>query len=252
MRTALYVIGMLVFGLAALAIPAWLFELRESRPLPTLAGPRQALPPGAGGAPRAPLETLAMGLRDSLDVARQELAAGHRTQGVEALDAARLAARAGQHASEGSAFESALHDIEQARKAIENGRPQAARRVLEDALAALNPESSAKLGTPRAPTELGKYDGGTVINAQGIRIGEVVGMQGQQLELVLGGARDVAGIFDLSEGRRVTLPASALLFGPARFTGLTLVVLPTLQTPPDIDVTSLLTLREPPTSPLRF
>lgn len=246
MRTTLYVLGMLVFGLSMLAIPAWLFELRESRPLPTSARAAPGLPPGTGGAPRAPLETLAVGLRDSLDVAQRELAAGHGSPAVQALDAARLAAEAGQHASEDSAFASALHDIQHARKAIQDGRPGEARRTLEDALAALDAEPSSRLGAARAPAQLGKYDGGTLINARGSRIGEVVAVHGQQLELVLGGARDVAGILDLSSGRRVTVPASALLFGPARYLGLTLVVVPTLEAPPDIDVSALLARKEAP------
>lgn len=234
MRTALAVLGMFVFGVAALAVPALLFELREGRPLQAPTRQPPSPPSGTGGAPRSPLETLALGLREAVGVARQELAVGHRSQAMHALDAARRAAETGHQASDEATFSSVLHDIQRARKSEQNGRPEDAQRVLEGALATLDAASSRAWGPAKSPARLEKYDGGTIINAQGLRIGEVAGIQGQEVELILGGARDVAGIFDLSAGRRVRVRADELLFGPARYTGLTLVMVPSLEPAPEL------------------
>lgn len=237
MRTAVYLVIMLVVGLAALAVPGWLYERREGRPLRAPGVTAPALPPGSGGSPREPLETLAAGLGEALTVAQESLRAGQTSEAARALDAALRAAEVGAHASPGGAFPPALEHVKHARKELQDGQPSRAARTLARARAALG----ARPGSPPVQTvpSLGRYAGGTLINAEGVRIGEVVSVSGDRVELVLGGWRDFMGLFDLGGGRHVTVPADALVFGPARYFGLTLVAAPTFETSPDLDAAAL-------------
>lgn len=230
MRTAVYLAVMLVLGLAALAVPGWLHDFRDRQPL-TPPARASALPPSAGGGPRQPLETLVAGLRDTLTVAEQALDAGEQTRAARAMDAARRAADVGAHAS-GEALKPVLGSIQRARKQLQDGRNTEARRTLAQAGEALQSAAPA-LAPARPPSAPGEYVGGTLINARGERIGEVVAASGGELELVLGGGRDFMGLFDVGGGPHVRLPVDALVFGPDRFLGATLVAAPSFQKSPD-------------------
>lgn len=226
MRTAVSLAVMFVVGLAALAVPGWLYEVREDRPLQAPGTTAPTLPPSTGGSPREPLATLASGLGESLTAAQQALAAHEQTRAAQAMDAALRAARVGEQASQ-EAFSPVLHHIQHARKEFQNGRPADARHTLTEARAALD-SARGVTGAEKSPHQLARYVGGTLINAEGVVVGEVAAVSGNEVELVLGGGRDFLGFIDLGGGRHVTVPADTLVFGPDPFFGLTLIAAPLL------------------------
>ncbi len=229
MRTAVYLVVMFVVGIVALAVPGWLYERREGQPLQAPGATAPMLPQGTGGGPREPLEMLADGLGEALTVARWALDEGNQSEAAHAMDAAQRAAEVGEHASPESAFKSVLEQVRHAREEIQNGRKASAARSLEEARVALGARPEV-LAEQKAPS-LGKYAGGTLIDAQGVRIGEVGSVSGDQVELILGGGRDFMGLFDLGGARHVMVPADTLVFGPARYLGLTLVAAPSVPPP---------------------
>jgi len=94
--------GMVVMGVAAELLPAWLTEFRNGRTAglhpDLLALPVQAT--DGGGALQA-------GLRTSLETAARALEAGDRSRATVALDAARRVGEIGARAAPGSAFAAA-------------------------------------------------------------------------------------------------------------------------------------------------
>lgn len=229
MRTAIYLAVMLVVGLAALAVPGWIHEAREGQPLRPTAVVVRAQPPDTGGGPREPLETLAVGLSETLGAALRAMEEENPSEAAHAMDAALRAAEVGEHASPGSAFQAVLEHVRQARAHVQNGQEARAVLSLGWAREALGARSGG-LEAAKVPA-LGPYAGGTLIDAQGGRIGEVGAVSGGQVELILGGGRDFMGLFDFGGDRRVTVPADTLVFGPARYLGLTLVAAPALPPP---------------------
>lgn len=234
-RTGTAVLGMLVAGLAGLAVVGWLMHVRMGRPLSGEPGPvgtfgsPEAL--AAAGEPDAEgLTALSAGGAYAVQIAQRALREGHTTDAARALDAADRISRIGMHAaaSGGAAFELAHRLVQHARDELQNGAPAAAGWVLRDA----GPAFASFRGGAAAPPagELTAYAGATVINRHGVRIGQIDRVPGpgepRQLHIRIGGWQNFMGFLDLG-GSDVPTPVDNLVFGPAEQVGETLVALAT-------------------------
>ena len=175
------------------------------------------------------------GARAAGDTAIAELRRGSRSKAVHALDAAMRALEVGQHAARGNPqFQLALTSIKSARHSLQNGNPAMAAKILHKALAALDPARASGPETPPAFVNWSDYDGATLINAQGVRIGKLATVKKSaegSLEsvIVIGGNQNVFGLFDFG-GERLIVPADRLVFGKAQVIGPVMVSLPTYET----------------------
>ena len=180
-----------------------------------------------------PLAILHEGLRQSVTIAAQNLGWNRRSDAVHALDAATRAADVGKHAASGDtadAFARASRELELARRNLQDGKKARAQEVLA-ALA-----TSLAIG-PRLPEEweaalqpavnLEQFEEARVLNAQGVRLGEVQRVDGQMLTLRVGMSSDVLGFIDWGGGKEIIVPAYQLVFGKRKGLGSTMVVLPT-------------------------
>jgi hypothetical protein len=179
-----------------------------------------------GGGPRTPVAELAEGTRRSVETALEQLGQ-NGTDAMVAMDAARRAAKVGANAAPGSGFKEAKDAIESARRAIHQGNADAAREQLQIASEKLRGVQSDAAGTP--PEGFDAYDGATVVNANGARIGEVSGRNGAKLKVELGSGQDVWGFWDVGAKQHLEVPMGEVLFGPTQTVGRTLVALPTEQ-----------------------
>ena len=215
MKIALHVLGMLVFGLATLAIFAGVQQWRVQAQTRAAAAPTTAVQ--GASAPSAPLDSLASGIEASLRVAARQLER-ERGAGVSALDAAMRAAEVG-----GLGFRYVHAFVMQARRELANGDAALARRMIEQALAALRSVDTQGHGPQGA---LERYAGATLVDTRGRRLGEVrrVERHGERLVAVLslGGVHDAAGFIDLG-GRTMRVPGGTLIFGRPKYAGATLV-----------------------------
>lgn len=224
------IVLMFVLGLVALAVPGWLFEVRSGVPVvppevERVAGPRA--PGGTRGEGTG--ATLRRGFLDSLLAAREGLQEGRRSEAAHALDAAMRIGTVAKHAAPGpDPFEETHEELQRARHALQIGRPEEAIELLGRAVRLLSAADAAEIRIPSA-TGVEGYDGAHLLDARGVRIGEVEGVEDGEAVIVLGGARDVWGLFDLGTAdARLRVPADRLVFGPARFLNTTLVAAPVL------------------------
>lgn len=221
--------AMVGLGAAALVLPAWLTELREGKPIPG-AG-RQALVQEGDKAPAV----LAAGLRSSLRAAMESLDAGRRSDATHALDAALRSAETGAKAAPESRFQSVLHEVERARRALHMADEARARDHM--AAAARQPLQTDRVRS-RTPDPPQRYRGVPILNAHGVIIGEVLGAEGDRLELALGGHRDLWGFWDWQAKQTASAPVRLVVFGPRRTIGKSYVALPTFETAP-VDLAAL-------------
>ncbi len=132
-------------------------------------------------------------------------------------------------------FEDALKEIKNARCFLQNGKPAEAPGALSkaiDALAAVTETTGDRNGSVRIGAE---YEGAQVINAQGIRIGELerITGSGKQTSAVLRlGGQDIFGFWDWT-GTQVIVPVDQLLIGKRRTIGAAFVALPSFETGPE-------------------
>lgn len=228
--------SMIVLGLIGFALLGWLVEYREGRAVES--GDVVEAP-----AAQVTQPALVLGTRTAADQARRHLEQGKRTKAVHAMDAALRAAEIGKHVAQGAArmqFEQAVKALKDARHVLQMGRPEEAEKRLVSAADAL---AHAGLQAPAAAVAMGgqpppkatwsAYRRAGLINAQGVRVGEVEEIReradsGAELVLVVGGGQDVLGFIDFG-GTRLTVPASAVLFGKPKTIGMTMVALSTLQ-----------------------
>ena len=193
-----------------------------------------------GSPPAAPVEALGEGVRQSLAIALDQLQQQHRTQAVKALDAAKRAADVARHGVPGELacrFDLAYRSTEHVRAALQDGEQQRAEQLLVTALSSLPPSPTGHISEPLAteriqPGNLQDYTGARVINAQGVRIGEVERIQGGMASLRIGSPSDVLGFIDLGGGKLIQAPVRSLVFGKRTFLGSTMVALPTFSTTP--------------------
>lgn len=216
------VTAMVILGVAALAVPAWLAEIRDGTPVEGAALQLSEAEPDG-------LAVLGRGLEDTLDTAIRSLGEDRRTHAAHAIDAAHRAAEVGKEAAPDSALARALEDIKQARYELHMGRAAVARSKLaaaRDRLREMEPPSAA------APASLARFKGASVLNANGVDVGEVVAVEGDRLQVALGGPRDVWGFWDFSYTETAEIRADAVVVGPQRTIGSSLLVMPTGETTP--------------------
>lgn len=217
MKTALHVTGMLLLGFAAMTGFAALVEWRVGRPLDVVdvdegrASKREA----------SPVAALASGLRESITLAARKWGED-RSEAIRALEGALRASKLGTEAV-GAPFHEVHSIVAKARRLIENGKAERAR----DALAGASIEESAKTEIASVPPALEQYEGATVIDRHGVRVGEVAEITEENgrtlIRLAIGGIRDALGFIDIG-GRTVSVDPEALLWGKPKGLGSTLVL----------------------------
>lgn len=222
-RLVMYLIAMSVLGLIGYVFLGWLVEHRIGRPIQV-----ETATQDLHG--MTPLIALATGAWLSARTAQESLAAGRRSEAVHALDSAMRALEVAQHAAaEPAGFRKALEAVKRSRHMLQMGRPGQARQVLEGAVAVLA-EQTAGQAQGRLPPALAlpAYDNAVVLNALGVRVGEVVGVDAQAgvVAISLGGGRDVLGFLDFG-GTPVKVPAERLVFGKRQDIGANMVAAPT-------------------------
>ena len=237
----LNVIGMSLFGLAALAGFAALVAVRTDRggaAALSMSGTEQgaAAAPSSGAAagPAGPLAVLAAGAAEQARAAAAGLANGRPpSRAIADLDAAHRAVRVAAQAAPPDTEVATLLDrarahVEAARHAVAVGAPAHAGHLALAAATDLD-RAAARSGqlVGRQPSPLQRYPGTTLIDTHGRRIGELLAIEGDRVRCRLGGAGDVFGLFDLG-GREATVPIDRLVFGKAhRLRRAQVVLLPT-------------------------
>lgn len=208
---------------AALVLPAWLTEAREGRPV---RAPSEGIAAGFHEHSHRPLAAMRTALRETLEIAASP--ATPRAEITRALDAAMRASEVGAKAAPDTTMGAAHREIMHARRALQIGDVDGMRARIEGALAEvedIDPGARLEIAAP-----LQDYDGASVLNAQGVHIGEVASIRADRVRVRLGGATDVWGFWDIDPDAIVSLPVDTLVFGPARTIGGSYVVLPTRDT----------------------
>ena len=224
MKKTVLTVLMLVLGFGTLFGFAFLVAWRERQPIAVGGDP---------GAAAAPLESGRDGLYAVVGYVTAALRQGDQTAAVHALDAATRAARTLERATpeeHDAAFAEAYARLQEARRAVQNGMNRAALDKLGEVLVTLDREAEIAGVRPLTPhgRALHEYDGATVIDPHGRRVGELVAVdesgRGDEVTLHVGGTSDLFGCWDFG-GREVRVPTAALLFGGARELGSSLVML---------------------------
>ena len=241
MRKAGFLIAMWLLGIASFALLGWVVQVRIGQPV---SGGGADADDGSG-----PVRILLNGLAGSIRVADEGIGRGEGGGAVHALDGAMRAARVGYAATEPVArwaLADAVEQIEEARLDLQIGLRADARHHLGEALSAVRGVDAMEiLETPSVPASSlwDGYRGATLLNANGVRIGELKDLRtaGGREEAVirLGRIQDLFGFLDLA-GTEATVPAEDLLFGEPRGVGVVNVVLPTPESVPARILASLL------------
>jgi hypothetical protein len=217
---------MLALGAALFVVMVALMQTRIGRPVTSAQNEVRI-------AAARPVETLTTGLKESLVAAKTGLENRRQSESVRALDAAMRASEVADYALKstrnGPAFEAVHRTIMQARVAIQNDSRSAAARLVESALTALPDGNTDAAPTPQ---DLSQYTGARVINAEGVRVGEVKGIENGTVVLTIGGHYDLFGFIDLG-GQELRVDANQLLFGKKKSFGNTFVAIPTTATSPN-------------------
>ncbi len=216
-----YLVAMTVLGVVSFIILAVVVQARHRMPI-------EPVPAEAANSAN-PVAVLQEGLLNSLQVARINFQAGHRAKALRALNAAHHAAELGKGVTSDPFFEEAFHRIEETRRALENGRPERAPEILGSIVS--QREATISSATVHLPANPGEYDGATVINASGLRIGEVESVSGDRARLKLG-LQDILGFIDLG-GISLDVPVNKLVFGKKKGIGPTMVCLPVFAQKPE-------------------
>lgn len=215
---------MLALALTLFAAMQALMETRIGRPLGSV--------PQGDAAGIAAADIVTTGIRASLSFANKGLQMHRRADTARALDAAMRASEVAQDAlsgtSAGTAFDRVHRAVMQGRLALQNDQKSEVARHIEAAIEAV-PQQLAMDVPP--PPNLQEYLGATVINAEGIRVGEVARVQDTELVISVGGHRNVFGFIDIG-GEQLTIGPGRLLFGRKKRFGDTFVSLPTLVASP--------------------
>ena len=223
-KIAIALIGMFVLGGLGFWALAALVEFRIGRPVVVQ----------VAAAAGTPLDILRQGAQESIDTASTALQRGDKSKAAAALDAAKRATEVGRDAK-GETFKGVFDLVKQARYALQDGDSARAQELLKDASDTLS-KSNPSSGTTAILTTQNfgdAYRGATVLNAQGVRIGEVDQIEESRAMLVVGGKRDLLGFIDLSGGRHIEVSLNDLILGKPKNLGSTMVVLPTLSVLPE-------------------
>jgi hypothetical protein len=220
--------GVLVgWGIAAMALPAWLTGLRERTPIAgdAVTTPDQLAAVAATTAARAKL--VRDGLCESLSMATSSLRARHRREATTALDAAQRLAEVLSKAAPWDSSRAVLEKIEETRRGLQMGSRAAALEMLDQARTLAASSKDLEIFAP-SPSGL-VHEGVRLLNAEGAIIGEITGKDGPRVQLALGGDRPLWGFLDVGERQTTSLPRDAFVFGPQHTVGESYAVLPAVQ-----------------------
>lgn len=219
------IVGSLLAMVVLGALAFWGFGTLATR---RIGEPLERAGPPAAPSPRAgadPVATLRAGTRHAVELAIGGFETLHRSHAVVALDAARRAARIGRDA-DAPGFAGLLDAIDRVRHVVQNGKVEEAPAMLNAALRTFEgAEPTGRTATAAQPIDAwAKYRGAQVINAEGVRIGEVDATE-PQIVIALGKGRDWFGFVDVG-GERVQVPRDRLIVSNTRGRGPMTVVLP--------------------------
>ena len=224
MKLTLHIIGMTLLGLVALSVPAWLFEVRAHRPMPS--AEFAAVEPATGGGPRGPAQQnpYVEGIRQALSSARLAFEENDRASAMHATDAALRAAQvAGYGLEPHTAFEQVTGQIERTRRVVQNGSPERAVEQLDQALDVLRDlEPGRADGASLSQDET--YRNARVIEADGSHLGELLGIDGDN-GVIATDWRNLFGFIDWPAGKTRRVAAERLLPGKPGALGAPMVTL---------------------------
>lgn len=220
-KKAGYLLGLGIIGMVAFALFGAIHEARMGRPL-------SSDPPAP--ASREAAEVMARGAQHAFAEGARALQLGDRGAAMHAMDAGMRLAEVGVEAFGGSEpWRAASQHARDAKRAVASGHKQRAAEALQAAATSLRGAGAERAGPPPRAG----YGGATLLNANGVRVGEVRSVDpGGGAELVIGGVHDLYGFLDWG-GENLTVDADKLVYGPAQWPRPTLVVLPTLAQEPD-------------------
>ncbi len=172
-RTVLHLVAMVVLGIVAFGAFGAAVEWRDGRLLDPPADVDTAVTDAA------PAAILLRGVTASAEITRDGLDGGDRSDAMRALDSAVRASRVGLAAGTGPlawAFDHAWRQLEATRVSVETGHPGAARDHLDTVIQTMS-DATRFAGTDATTLpkddDWDRYRGATVINAMGVRIGEL-------------------------------------------------------------------------------
>ena len=220
----LHLAAMIVLGAVTFVAFGWLVEYRQGQPLDPPPGTDTAI------AIADPATVLVRGLAAVAEKGSDALSESDRGRAMAALDASLHLTEVGRDAVDGRrqwAFAAAYLEVQRARTAIQvgsiGGTETNLGRVVNTMETALDTPGRAALPEQ---SDWGAYDGATVLNAMGVRVGDVDHLEqgdgGPRAVLVIGRAVDVYGIFRLGRhdgdrpGRPAPLPGPAARGCPPR------------------------------------
>lgn len=212
--------SMTVLGIVAMMIPAWAAEKREGTPLLSAA-------PGLANASRSQdlIFSPRQGLQESITESLQQLQMNHRSNSAHALDAAHRAVMTMHSAyPANNEFSELKNSLTRARHALHMGRYADAVDWLKQAQTTLAQQENRL--SPVSNASLKPYLGAVVLNAHGVKQGEIVRVSQHKL-MIAGGYRDVWGFIDFS-GQPFPVSRDALLLGKKQSIGSTMVLMPML------------------------
>lgn len=219
-KKAGYLLVLVVMGVVSFALFGAIHEARIGKPLKL----------EVESQPEAqPASLMRSGASEALRDAAQRLGEGRRSEAMHAMDAALRVIEVGAEAF-GGAWHEAAKQVKRAKHAMANGKPMRATDAMRAATAKLSEVGQAKADAAGLGNQ---YEGATVINAAGARIGELTALDPDngRGRVVLGGVRDLYGFWDMG-GKTMELPPQRLVYGPAKWPKPTIVVAPTLAQEP--------------------
>lgn len=172
-----------------------------------------ALPVWAQQTDEAPQPGIALqeGAIDQLKKAISGLSSGKRGASVTAIDEAFRVLEVARYSELSMGMFSESEDaVNQARRALQNGRRADAVAKLEEAVLALEGSDVPQLGRK---IDLAEYEGATLVNAEGRILGELTAeISSEGVVAVIGNWQDTFGFIDLG-GQEVVLPRDMIILG---------------------------------------
>lgn len=212
--------SMTALGAVAMVIPAWAAEMREGTPLLSAA-------PSLVSATSSEDHTFSprQGLQESVTESLEQLEMNHRSNSAHALDAAHRAVMTLHSAyPANNEFGELKKSLTQARHALHMGRDSDAMDWLKQVQTTLAQQENRL--SPVSKASVKPYLGAVVLNAHGIKQGEIVRVS-QDKVIIARGYRDVWGFIDFG-GQQFPVSSNSLLWGKKKSIGSTMVLMPML------------------------
>ena len=224
-KVTVRIVAMLAIAAVLFAVMGGLMQSRIGHPLSV---PQDQV---TAALQRGTVAVLLNGIRGALTAAQNALQEGRQSEIARALDASMRAAGVGKDAlsstRHGAALERLHESILKARVAFQNDNHSQAAEMVRAALASTPDVENETASTP----DTAQYTGATVLNAEGVRVGEVKGSSNGAVLVSLGGYNNLFGFVDIG-GQTVQVPADYIIYGKQKALGTTFVVLPSLSTSP--------------------